>query len=34
MAEAVSSGLSNEDALEDAVIKIESYRKLFGASAP
>lgn len=31
MAEAVSSGLEFEDALEDAVSKIEQYRQLFGA---
>lgn len=30
MAEAVSSGLEFEDALEDAVSKIEQYRQLFG----
>jgi hypothetical protein len=35
MAEAVSQGLKDEDAIEDAVMKIEMYRKLFGAaSAP
>ncbi len=33
MAVAVSQGLKDEDALEDAVMKIEMYRKLFGASS-
>lgn len=33
MAEAVRSGLENEDAIEDAAIKIEMYRKLFGAES-
>ena len=32
--EAVTSGVQNEDALEDAVLKIEMYRKLFGVSSP
>lgn len=27
-------GLSNEDAIEDAVSKIEQYRQLFGAAPP
>lgn len=34
MEEAVSSGVANEDALEDCVSKIEQYRMLFGAGAP
>ena len=33
MQEAIEMGLENEDALEDAVSKIEMYRQLFGAQS-
>jgi len=32
LADSIKSGVDNEEALEDAVMKIQEYRTLFGVS--